>query len=134
MTIGLKQKCILLNLKSQEYTLTYLENHQFTKYDLLIIGSFGEVSASQTVQVAHKLIPSDQEGSNQWMTKEIDNIMKLHEKSPHCDHIFPCFDLPGTEISKDYYLEEIRSFFTKCTQNSGKRDTYILYRLYMLII
>ena len=93
----------------------------------MIIGSFGEVSDSQTIQVAHKRIPSDQEGSNPWMTTEIDLIMKLHEKAPHCDQIVPCFDHPGTEYSKDYYLKEIRSFFTNCKQNSGKRDTYILY-------
>ena len=93
----------------------------------MIIGSFGEVSDSQTIQVAHKLIHSDQEGSNPWMTKEIDLIMKLHEKGPHCDHIFPSFDHPGTEYSKDYYLKEISSFFTNCKQNSGKRThTYYI--------
>ena len=49
-------------------------------YDLLIIGSFGNISDSQTIQVAHKSVPSDWEGSNQWMTEEIDLIKKIHEK------------------------------------------------------
>ena len=98
----------------------------FVTYDLLIIGSFGEVSDSQTIQVAHKLIPSDQEGSNQWMIKEIDLIRKLHEKNPHC-YVLVCSDLPGTEQSKDYYLEKIKYFLTNCKQDGGKRDIYTLH-------
>ena len=95
--------------------------------DLLIIGSFGEMSDSHTIQVAHKLIPSDQEGSNQWMTKEIDLIKKMCEKNPCFQQVLVCSDLPGTEHSKDYYLEKIRNFLTDCKHDGGKRDMYRLH-------
>ena len=102
-------------------------------HNLLIIGSFGEVSDTQTIQVAHKLIPSNQEGSNQWMKKEIDLINEMHKNKPRCHHVLVCSDLPGAEHSRDYYLEKIRNFLTDCKQNGGKRDTYILHRYYILI-
>ena len=96
-------------------------------YDVLIIGSFGEMSDSQNIQVAHKLIPSDQEGSNQWMTKEIDLIRELNEKDRESYLVLVSFDLPGKEQSKDYYLEKIKYFLTDCKQNGGKRDIYTLH-------
>ena len=96
-------------------------------HDVLIIGSFGEVSDSQNIEVAHKLIPSNQEESNQWMTKEIDNIREMHKKNPRCHQILVCSDFPGAEHSKDYYLEKIRNFLTNCKQDGGKRDIYILH-------
>ena len=96
-------------------------------YDVLIIGSCGEISDSQNIQVAHKLIPSDQEGSNQWMTKEIDLIRELNERDRQSYLVLVCSDLPGTKQSKDYYLEKIRNFLTNCKQERGKRDTYILH-------
>ena len=95
--------------------------------DVLVIGSFGEVSDSQTIQVAHKLIPSDQEGSNQWMIKEIDLIRELNERDRESYLVLVCSDLPGTEHSKDYYLEKIRNFLTDCKQDGGKRDIYTLH-------
>ena len=99
----------------------------FVAYSALIIGSFGKVPDSQIIQVAHKLIPSDQEGSNQWMTKEIELIKELHEKIPRCNHVLVCSDHPGSEHSKDYYLEKIRNFLTNCKQDIGKRDIYTLH-------
>ena len=96
-------------------------------HDVLIIGSCGVFSDSQTIQVAHKLIPSDKEGSNQWMTKEIDIIRKICEKSPRCHQVLVCSDLPGSEHSKDYYLEKIRNFLTDYKQDGGKRDMYRLH-------
>ena len=106
---------------------TNWRNLPFGTYDLLIIGSLGEVSDTQIIQVAHKLIPSDQEGSNQWMTKEIELIKELHEKIPRCNHVLVCSDHPGSEHSKDYYLEKIRNFLTNCKQDIGKRDIYTLH-------
>ena len=47
----------------------------------MIIGSFGKVSDSQTIQVSHKLIPKNQEGSNQLIAKEIDLTKENHDKS-----------------------------------------------------
>ena len=102
-------------------------------YNLLIIGSCGEVSDSQNIQVAHKLILNDQEGSNQWMIKEIDLIKKLYEKNPHCHQVLVCLDLPGSEHSKDYYLEKIRNFLTNCKQDIGKRDIYIYIYITLMI-
>ena len=96
-------------------------------YNLLIIGSFGEVSDSQNIQVARKLIPSDQERSNQWMIKEIDLIRELNERDRESYLVLVCSDLPGTEQSKDYYLEKIRNFLTNCKQGRGKRDIYTLH-------
>ena len=96
-------------------------------HDTLIIGSFGEMSDSQTIQIAQKFIPSNQEGSKQWMKKEIDLIREMDEKNPSCHRVLVCSDLPGAEHSKDYYLEKIRSFLTDCKQDKGKRDTYILF-------
>ena len=96
-------------------------------HDVLIIGSFGEVSDSQNIEVAHKLIPSNQDESNQWMTKEIDLIREMRKKNPRCHQVLVCSDLPGAENSKDYYLEKIRNFLTDRKQNTGKRDIYMLH-------
>ena len=93
----------------------------FVAYSALIIGSFGEVPDSQIIQVAHKLIPSDQEGSNQWMTKEIDLIKNMNKSSSHCRHVLVCSERPRAENSKDYYLEKIKNFLTDSKQNGGKR-------------
>ena len=89
-------------------------------FDVLIIGSCGEISDSQNIQVAHKLIPSDQEGSNQWMIKEIDLIRELNERDRESYLVLVCSDLPGTEQSKDCYLEKIKYFLTNCKQDRGK--------------
>ena len=100
---------------------------------MLIIGSIGEVSDFKTIQVAHKIIPSNQEGSNQWMKKEIDLIREMDEKNPYCHHVLVCSDLPGNEHSKDYYLEKIRNFLTDCKQNGGKRDIFYIDDTYLLL-
>ena len=86
--------------------------------DVLIIGSFGEVSDTQTIQVAHKLVQNNQQ--DQWMTKEIDLTRDMYEKDRHCHHVLVHSDLPGKEHSKDYYLEKIRSFLNNCKQDGGK--------------
>ena len=96
-------------------------------YDLLIIGSFGNVSDSQSIQVAHKGVPSDWEGSNQWMTEEIDLIKKTHKKDSHCHIVLVYEDRPGAEKSKNYYLEKIENVFNNCEQDGGKRDISTLH-------
>ena len=73
------------------------------------------MSDSQTIPVAHKLIPSDQEGSNQWM-------MEMDEKNPRSHQVLVCSDLPRTECSKNYYLKKIMNFLTNCKQKKGKRE------------
>ena len=101
------------------YTLTW-RDYPIGTTDVLIIGSFGEVSDSQTIQVAHKLVLNDHE--NLWMTKEIDLIKDIYKEDQRCQHniISVCSDLPGNERSKNYYLEKIRNFFTDCKQDGGK--------------
>ena len=47
--------------------------------DVLIIGSFGEVSDTQTIQVAHKLVLNDQQGH--WITKETDLIRDMYKNN-----------------------------------------------------
>ena len=86
--------------------------------DVLIIGSFGEVSDTQTIQVAHKLVQNNQQDN--WMTKEIDLIKDMYKEDPDCQHVLVHLDLPGNEHSKDYYLEKIRNFLTNCKQDGGK--------------
>ena len=86
--------------------------------DVLIIGSFGEVSDSQTIQVAHKLVLNDQQ--DHWMTKETDLISEMRKKIRNCQHVIVHSDLPGNEHSKDYYLEKIKNFLTNCKQDGGK--------------
>lgn len=86
--------------------------------EVMVIASFGELSGSQAVQ---KHIPSDQEGSNQWMRKEIDVIQELYRKDPECQVVFVCPDFPGTECSKDYYIEKMKQLLTKCKKPGGKR-------------
>ena len=108
---------------SDLFTPTW-RDFNYVTYDVLIIGSFGEMSDSQTIQVAHKLASNDQEGSDQWMTKEIDLISGLYKTSPRCHHVFVCIDFPEAEHSKDYYLEKIRNFLTRCKQDKGKREIF----------
>ena len=86
--------------------------------NVLIIGSFGEVSDTQTIQVAHKLVLNDQQ--DHWMTKEIDLIRDMKQKDTYCHYVLVQSDLPGTERSKDYYLEKIRNFLINCKQDGGK--------------
>ena len=85
--------------------------------EVMVIASFGDVSGSQAVS---KHIPYDQEGSSQWMRKEIDLIQELYRKDPECQVVFVCPDFPGTECSKDYYLEKMRQLLTKCKKPAGK--------------
>ena len=110
---------------TDSFTPTW-RDFKYVAYDLLIIGSFGKMSDSQTIQVAHKLAPNDQEGSSQWMTKEIDLIREIFKASPRRHLELVCSDLPGTEHSKDYYLEKIRNFLTDCKQDKGKRDISLM--------
>ena len=110
---------------SDLFTPTW-RDFNYVAYDVLIIGSFGEMSDSQTIHVAHKLAPNDQEGSIQWMTKEIDLISGLYKTSPRCHHVFVYKDLPEAERSRDYYHEKIRNFLTHCKQDKGKRERYFI--------
>ena len=87
-------------------------------YDLLIIGSFGEVSESQTITVAQKLIPPNQTGSVQWMKDEIDLIEEKHGKAGNCHHIVSYLDHPGAQHSKFYYLEQITIFLQECKKRN----------------
>ena len=99
-------------------------------YKLLIIGSYGEMFES--IQVAPKIIPSGQEGSIEWMTKDVNLIREVHERSCYCDRSVSVYlELPGKkQYSKDYYLQKIQEFLNNCKHNKGKNkhvyndDTY----------
>ena len=100
-------------------------------YDLMIIGSYGEVSKSQAITAAQKLILPHLKGSDQWMTDEIGDIEKKHDKATNCDHIVSYFDHVGAQDSKFYYLERIRIFLQECkkrNQDKGERITHVLHR------
>ena len=100
-------------------------------YDLLIIGSYGEVSESQTNAVAQKLIPSHLKGSDQWITDEIDLIKKKHDEATNCDRIISYLDHLGAQHSKSYYLEQIRVFLQECkkrNQEKGERIIHVLLK------
>ena len=99
-------------------------------YDLLIIGSYGEVK-SQTITVVQKLIPPHLKGSDQWITDKIDLIKKKHDKATNCDCIISYFDHLGAQHSKFYYLEQITIFLQECkrrNQDKGERITHVLHR------
>ena len=101
-----------------------------SSYDLLIIGSFGEVSESQTITFAQKLIPPHQTVSDQWMKEEIDLIKEKHGKAGNCRHIMSYLDHPGAQQSKFYYLEKITIFLQECKkkkQEKGERITHVLH-------
>ena len=103
------------------YTPNWREFSTCCKYDLLVIGSFGEVSDSQNIHIARKLALNDhQDRFNQWVTKETDLIRDMHKKVPYCHNMLIFSDLPGNELSKDCYLEKIRSFLTDSKQDLGK--------------
>ena len=54
------------------------------------------------------------------MTKEIDLIRKMFKDSLRCCHPELVYlDFPGTEHSKDYYLDKIRNFLTDCKVDKG---------------
>ena len=91
-------------------------------YELLIIGSFGEMS--NTIFVARKCIPNNQKGSNEWMKKEIDQIREKHKKSRFCADVLVYSEFPGNDKqqSKDYYLKEIEKFLNNCKCGKGKRN------------
>ena len=106
--------------KSKEESSTESDDwrkHVPNSREIMVIASFGEVSGFQAVP---KHIPSDQEGSNQWMRKEIDLIQELYRKDTKHQVVFVCPDFPGTECSKDYYIEKMRQLLTKCKKPAGK--------------
>ena len=106
--------------KSKEESSTESDDwreHLPSSREVMVIASFGEVSGFQAVP---KHIPSYQEGSNQWMRKEIDLIQELYRKDPECQVVFVCPDFPGTECSKGYYIEKMRQLLTKCKKSGGK--------------
>ena len=120
-------------------TLLLIETRQESRYlppvnyELLIIGSYGEVSNS--IIVARKCIPIDQKGSNEWMKKEIDQIREKHEKSHFCVNVSVYSELPGNnkQHSKDYYLEKMKNFFNNCKCEKGNKNMclYIILTLYI---
>ena len=100
-------------------------------YDLLIIGSYGEVSKSQAIIVVQKLIPPHLKGSDQWMTDEIAYIEKKHVKATNCHRIVSYLDHLGAQDSKSCYLERITIFLQECkkrNQDKGERITHVLHR------
>ena len=106
--------------KSKEETCTESDDwreHVPSSREIMVIASFGEVSGFQAVP---KHIPSDQEGSSQWMRKEIDFIQKLCRKDTNLQVVFMCPDFPGTECSKDYYIDQMMKLLTKCKKPGGK--------------
>ena len=50
------------------------------------------------------------------MKKEIELIKETNERDKDSQHTLINSDLPGTEQSKDYYLEKIRNFLTDYKQ------------------
>ena len=99
-------------------------------YDLLIIGSFGEVSDPETIKVVQKLIPPHLKASDRWMTDEIDCIKEKHGKAGNCHRIIYYLDCPGAQHSKFYYLEKITIFLQECKQRSqdkGEKITHVLH-------
>ena len=117
--------------KSGNNKVSNARNFPPGSYDLLIIGSYGEVSKSQAITVVQKLIPPHLKGSDQWMTDEIDLIKRKHDKATNCDHIISYLDHVGAQNSKFYYLEQITIFLQECkerNQDKGERITHILHR------
>lgn len=99
------------------FTRTWRDPSLFTA-DVLIIGSFGDIS--QNIQVAKKRVPSDYEGSDTWMMKEINSIVEKILINPYCNRVLVFSELPGNEChSKDYYLDVIRSILIDCKQDGG---------------
>ena len=88
---------------------------------------------SNAIEVAPKIIPRGQKGSNEWMTKEIGLIKEKHEQSCYCNKsdVSDYSELPGKkQHSKDYYLKKIKEFLINCKHNKGEEkhvcnnDTY----------
>ena len=98
-------------------TKTWRDLPLFTA-DVLIIGSFGDIS--QSIQIAKKRVPSDYEGSNLWMMKEINIIVEKMLINPYCHRVLVFSEISGNEChSKDYYLDMIRGILTDCKQDGG---------------
>ena len=109
--------------KSKEESCTEPDDwreHVPSSREIMLIASFGETELSGS-QVVPKRMPGDQEGSNQWMRKEIDLIQELYRKDPECQVVFVCPDFPGTECPKDYYIEKMRQLLTDSKKSGGKR-------------
>ena len=99
------------------FTRTWRDPPLFTA-DVVIIGSFGDIS--QSIQIAKKRVPSDYEGSNMWMMKEINIIVEKMLANPYCHRVLVFSELSGNEChSKDYYLDMIRGVLTDCKQDGG---------------
>lgn len=59
--------------------------------------------------------------SDEWEKEEIEKVVHLHEQNREFYHIqLVCYDLPGKEHTKEYYLEKIKNLFINCTHPQGE--------------
>lgn len=73
-----------------------------------------------SIDVSSKIIPDECQGSDEWMRREIDDLVKMYEKNPQLHHIHTYRDLPGKEKSKEYYMEQIIHQLTNSKEPGGK--------------
>ena len=58
--------------------------------------------------------------SDERRKEEIQKIADLHSRSPDWYHIKSVhYDLPGSEHTKEYYMEAIKQLFINCKQEGG---------------
>lgn len=58
--------------------------------------------------------------SDEWRREEIEKIADFYKRNHEDYHIQSvCYDLPGEEYSKKYYMETIKALFINCQQLGG---------------
>ena len=58
--------------------------------------------------------------SDEWRKEEIQKITGLYSRNPDRYHIKSFhYDLPGSECTKEYYMETIKQLFINCKQEGG---------------
>lgn len=74
------------------------------------------------VVVSLKLLPNHlQRLSIECKKGEMEKILGFYKKNPEYYHIQSvCYDLPGEEHTRQYYLEAIKTLFINCKRPQGE--------------
>ena len=85
--------------------------------DMMIISSYGD-EICPSIDVAPKLQDNTTSTSERMslVRTELD-IIQDHSLSSKTSHLaYVCFDFPGAQITKDYYIDRIKQFLQQCKE------------------
>ena len=85
--------------------------------DVMIISSYGDETCP-SIDVAPKLQDNTTSTSERMslVRTELDIIQDLSHSSENSHLRYVCFDFPGAQDTKDYYIDRIKQFLQQCKE------------------